>query len=75
MGKLYERLHKQLETEFKQDAENCLKIYDKLKEIDNGRVWESKWRALVDTIYKGFPSDKRRFKPTNIGYIFLKGIE
>lgn len=75
MEKLYDRLQKQLETEYKQDAEDCLKIYNKLKAISDGHVWESQWNPLVNTIYKGFPSDERRFKPTNIGYLFLKGIE
>ena len=75
MGKLYDRLQKQLQTEFKKDAEDCLKIYDKLKEMNNGSVWDNQWRPLVDTIFKGFPSDERRFKPSNLGYVFLKGIE
>lgn len=75
MGKLYDRLQKQLKTEYKQDAEDCLKIYNRIKELDNGHVWESNWKPLVDTIFKGFPSDERRFKPTSMGYIFLKGIE
>ena len=75
MGKLFDRLQKQLQTEFKKDAEDCLKIYDKLKEMNNGSVWDNQWRPLVDTIFKGFPSDERRFKPSNLGYVFLKGIE
>lgn len=74
MGKLYDRLQKQLKTEYKQDAEDCLKIYNKIKEMSGGHVWESDWRPLVTTIFKGFPSDERRFKPTNMGYIFLKGV-
>lgn len=76
MGKLYDRLQKQLKSEvYKKDAEDCLKIYEKLKELNNGSVWDSQWRLLVDTIFKGLPSDERRFKPTNLGYVFLKGIE
>ena len=75
MGKLYDRLQRQLKTEYKQDAEDCLKIYNKLLEIDKGHVWESQWRPLVHTIFKGFPSDERRFKPTSVGYIFLKGVK
>jgi len=73
MGKIHDRLQKQLKTEYKQDAEDCLKIYNKLKETTD-HVWESDWRPLVNTIFKGFPSDERRFKPTPVGYIFLKGI-
>ena len=75
MGKLLDRLEKQLKTEYKQDAEDCIKIYNKIKEIYNGHVWESNWCPLVETTFKGFPSDERRFKPTIIGYIFLKGLE
>lgn len=73
MSKLLTRLEKQLTTEYKEDAENCLRIYNYLKETTGG-VWESNWNPLVNTIFKGFPSDERRFKPTNIGYIFLKGL-
>ena len=73
MGKLLERLEKQLRTEYKEDAENCLRIYNHLEET-TGHVWSSNWTPLVDTIFKGFPSDERRFKPTAIGYIFLKGL-
>ena len=74
MGKLLDRLKKQLKTEFKQDAEDCIKIYNKLSDMFDGHVWESDWRLLVDTKFKGFPSDERTFKPSNIGYVFLKGI-
>lgn len=74
MGKLLDRLNKQLKTEYKQDAEDCIKIYNHLKDT-TGHVWESDWRVLVTTIFKGFPSDERRFKPTAIGYVFLKGLE
>lgn len=74
MGKLYDRLQKQLKTEYKEDAENCLIIYNKLKEMYNGSVWTSNWTPLVNTVFKGFPSDERRFKPTEIGKIFLNGL-
>lgn len=73
MGKTLDRLNKQLNNEYKEDAENCLLIYNKLKE-NTGHVWESDWRPLVTTIFKGFPSDERRFKPTSIGEVFIKGI-
>ena len=55
MGKLLDRLNKQLKTEHKEDAENCLIIYNKLKEMHGGHVWSSNWTPLVDTIFKGFP--------------------
>lgn len=73
MGKLLNRLEKQLKTENKKDAEDCLIIYNHLKDT-TGHVWESEWRLLVDTRFKGFPSDERTFKPTSIGYTFLKGL-
>ena len=76
MGKLLDRLEKQLETEYKQDAEDCIKIYNKIKEIHNGHVWQSDWSPLVSTRFEGsYPNSKRIFKPTSTGYIFLKGIE
>lgn len=74
MGKLYDRLQEQLSTEYKQDAEDCLKIYEKLLEVDKGHLWERTWNILVRTIFKGFPSNERRFKPTNVGYVFLNGL-
>lgn len=73
MGKVLNYLGKQLTTEYKKDAEDCLKIYNHLKET-TGYVWESEWSPLVSTIFEGFPSDKRRYKPTSIGYTFLKGL-
>lgn len=73
MGKLLNHLNKQLKTEYKQDAEDCLKIYNHLKET-TGHVWQSDWQPLCTTIFKGFPSDERRYKPTPLGYLFLKGL-
>lgn len=57
------------------DAKDCLKIYEKLKELNNGSVWSSQWQQLVDVRFKGFPSDDRTYKPSKLGYVFLKGIE
>lgn len=75
MGKLYDRLQKQLTTEYKQDAEDCLKIYDKIKETGDGHVWESQWNPLVSVEFIGTYPYTRRFKPTSIGRIFLKGLQ
>jgi len=76
MGKLYDRLQSQLKSEeFKKDAEDCLTIYEKLKELNNGSVWDTQWQQLVDVKFKGFPSDERTYKPSKIGYVFLRGIE
>jgi hypothetical protein len=71
MGKLMDRLQVQLKTEYKQDAEDCLEIYNHLKNT-TGNVWESQWNPLVETIFEGW--NKRRFKPTATGYTFIKGL-
>lgn len=63
------------DSKLKKDAEDCLKIYEKLKEISNGSVWSSNWNQLIQCKFKGFLSDERIYYPTKIGYIFLKGIE
>lgn len=69
MGKLSNRLEIQLKSEYKQDAEDCIKIYNHLKH-KTGSIWASSWNPLVITIFEGFPKNKRRFKPSAIGYIF-----
>lgn len=77
MGKLYDRLQKQLKSEeYKKDVEDCLKIYEKLKEMNNGKVWESSWNPLTTVEFVGtYPNSKRIYKPSQEGYVFLKGIE
>lgn len=75
MGKVYNDLLRQLETEYKGEAKECIKVYDKLKELNNGSVWESEWRPLVFTLYIGtYPNSRRIFRLTPMGGIFLKGI-
>ena len=77
MGKLYDRLQKQLKSEeYNKDAEDCLKIYEKLKEMNNGKVWESSWNPLTTIKFVGtYPNSERIYKPSQEGYVFLKGIE
>ena len=77
MGKLYDRLQKQLKSEeYKKDAEDCLKIYDKLKEMNDGKVWESSWNPLTTVKFvRTYPNSERIYKPSKEGYVFLKGIE
>jgi len=75
MGKLLLRLEKQLKTDYKKDAEDCIKIYNYLKEQNNGHVWSSQWQPLVNVVFKEFIRDERRYKPSNIGYLVLKGLE
>ena len=75
MGKLLNSLNKQLKTEHKQNAEDCLKIYNHLKDTTD-RVWESQWNNLVSTNFEGrYPNSIRVSKPNNIGKTFLKGLE
>jgi len=64
-------LENQLTAEYKKNAEDCIEIYNKLKSMDEGRVWSSKWDALVDV---RFSTNERRYKPSNIGAIFLQGL-
>ena len=75
MGKLYDKLQKQLKSEeYKKDAEDCLKIYEKIKEINDGQVWSSIWLPLTECKFKdSFPYEI--YKPSQEGYVFLKGIE
>jgi hypothetical protein len=77
MGKLTERLEKQLlDHNHKEDAEDCIRVYNWLKETDpEGRVWSSRWRPLVDVSFEGFPSDKRIYKLNITGRMLLNGIK
>lgn len=77
MGKLYDRLQKQLKSEeYKKDAEDCIKIYEKLKEMNDGKVWELSWNPLTTVKFVGtYPNSMRIYKPSKEGYVFLKGIE
>ena len=77
MGALYDRLQKQLKDDgYEKDAEDCIKIYKKLEELNDGRVWQSSWDPLTKIELTGtYPNCKRRYKPSKEGYVFLKGIE
>lgn len=72
-------LQKQLKSEdvkLKKNAEDCLKIYEKLKEMNDGKVWESSWNPLTTVKFVGtYPNSERIYKPSKEGYVFLKGIE
>jgi hypothetical protein len=75
MGKLMDNLQRQLKTEYKKDAEDCIKIYETIKE-GTGYVWESDWNPLTRVRFEGtYPNRKRIYKPSIIGYTYLKGIE
>lgn len=76
MGKLLVRLEKQIKRkEHKEDGEKCLKIYNKLKEMHDGHVWESNWNPLVSVEFIGEYPYVRRYYPTAMGNVFLKGLE
>lgn len=76
MGKLYDNLQIQLKSEeYKKDAEDCIKIYEKLKEMNDGAVWSSQWQPL--TTIAGWIGESKSImamKPSPIGYVFLRGI-
>jgi len=73
-----EKLKKQLNSEnenIRQSAKDCIIIAEKLKELDNGSVWSSKWHVLVSMRIKGrYPNCEEWYEPTEIGKIFIKGI-
>lgn len=76
MGKLMNQLQKQLKTPYKKEAEDCIKIYNQIKEQNgNDRVWSSQWTPLATVRFEKGYFNKRIYYPTSIGYTFLKGIE
>jgi len=77
MGKLMNHLTRQLkDPEHQQDAEECIEIYNWIKDTDkDGCVWSSRWTPLVDITFKGYPSDIRRYKLNITGATLLKGIK
>ena len=76
MGKTWNRLQNQLKTEHKKDAEDCIIIYNTLKEMSGGHVWESNWNPLVYVEWIGmYPNNKWIYKPSNLGRIFLEGLK
>lgn len=53
-------------------TQDCIKIYNKLKEIGEGKVWISCWNALTMPILdKSLPV--LGYQPNSVGKIFLKG--
>jgi len=77
MSKLINRLQNQLKnTEYKKDAEDCIEIYNWIKDTDpEDKVWKSRWTPLVDVKFKGFPSDERTYKPSITGYKILDSMK
>ena len=76
MGKLINALNKQLsDVRLKEDAEDCIKIYNWIKETDkDGRVWSSRWQPLVYTKFYGLGSTRRTYQLTFMGRAVLKGL-
>ena len=74
MGKLLDNLNKQLNSEYKKEAEDCLLIYNTIKEA-TGHVWQDDWNTLTKRWSIGiFPNSIRFYKPSELGKIFLNGI-
>nr|DAM02227.1 MAG TPA: hypothetical protein [Caudoviricetes sp.] len=73
MSKINDQLQEQLKTEYKKEAEDCIRIYNKLKEISEWHVWRSNWDVLIDVTT--FISNTPVYKPSRVGEIFLKGID
>ncbi len=75
MGKLLYNLNNQLNSEYKKEAEDCLLIYNTIKEA-TGHIWESDWNPLVKCWSIGiYPNSIRFYKPSELGKIFLRGIK
>lgn len=73
--KVKTQLENQLHGEFREEAQDCLKIYQFLLELD-GHVWSREWDALVKNCCKRVNEERVWYhKPTKIGEIFLKGLE
>ena len=73
MAKLLDDLNQQLKTEYKKEAEDCLKIYNALDNITE-HVWRCDWTCLVKAI-RNENYVKVGYEPNEIGKIFLKGLE
>lgn len=78
MGNLLAELEVQLKSknsEVSQNAKACKAIAEKLKELNDGVIWEREWSVLVQWDFRGnYPKEKWR-KPTKIGEIFVKGLK
>lgn len=76
MSELKDRLLKQLETDYSEDARGCLKIYEAIKKLNGGSIPSDQWMVLSRVQYLGTHTDSMRvYSPSEIGYIFLKGLE
>jgi len=75
MGKLMDRLEKQLTTENKKDAEECIEIYNWIKSTDkDGRVWSSRWEPLTNVRFIGTYPSTRIYNLNITGKALLKEL-
>ena len=70
-------LQEQLENpKYKQDAEDCIEVYNWLSATDNGCVMQRKWYPLIDIVFKGVYPNKEKICKLNLtGSTLLKGIK
>ena len=71
--KVIDTLKKQLSTDKDKEAAQCIKIYNKLLEIDNGHIWGRTWQTLTKVIR--ITPELWGYMPTKVGEVFLKGLE
>jgi len=74
---LTEELCLQLKSEdakVRQDAKDCLIIANILLELSDGHIWSNDWRVLTSVRWVKDKEWKRQFEPSEIGKIFIKGI-
>jgi len=74
MGKLMNRLQQQLKTDKKEDAKECIAVYNHMVR-HTGHLWSSEWEKLVIPKFKGFPSNDRTYSLSHIGKMYLKGMK
>ena len=74
---LSEELKEQMKRDaFHADAIKCMEILEKLKELDDGHVWSSKWSVLVSTAWRRIDGVLVKImQPSDIGEIFLNGLK
>ena len=68
MSELKDRLLKQLETDYSEDARNCLKIYETIKKLNGGSIPSDQWMVLSRVQHLGTHIDPMRvYSPSEIG--------
>ena len=76
MSEFKDRLLKQLETDYSENARDCLKIYEAIEKLNGGSVPSDQWMVLSRVQHLGTHIDPMRvYSPSKIGYVFLKGLE